>query len=92
MPFGLKNATLTFQRLMNTVCRGLDFVFVYLDNILIASQLESDHLAHLHQLFTRLQQHSLVVNAAKCEFGCKEIDFLGHRINRNGSFPLPDKV
>ena len=46
MPFGLKNAAQTFQRLMDTVCRGLDFVFVYLDDILIASQSESDHLAH----------------------------------------------
>ncbi len=38
MPFGLKNAAQTFQRLMDTVCQGLDFVFVYLDDILVASQ------------------------------------------------------
>ena len=77
MPFGLKNAAQTFQCLMDTVCCSLGFVFVYLDDILIASQSELDHLAHLHQVFTHLQQHDLVVNAAKCEFGCTDIDFLG---------------
>ena len=92
MPFGLKNAAQTFQRFMDSVCRGLDFVFVYLDDILIASKSESEHLEHLRQLFARLQQSGLVINAAKCEFGCAEISFLGHRVNSNGVVPLPDKV
>jgi len=92
MPFGLKNAAQAFQRLMDTVCRGLDFVFVYLDDILIASSCPAEHKEHLKAIFDRLQQHGLVVNPAKCVFGVEQIDFLGHRINQHGAVPLPDKV
>ena len=55
MPFGLKNATHAFQCLMDTACRGLNFVFVHLDDILIFSRSEEAHRDHLRQLFTRLQ-------------------------------------
>ena len=54
MPFGLKNAAQAFQCLMDTACRGLSFVFVYLDDILIFSQSQEEHEAHLRQLFGRL--------------------------------------
>jgi hypothetical protein len=47
MPFGLKNAAQSFQRLMDMVCAGLDFVFVYLDDILIASESAAEHKEHL---------------------------------------------
>ena len=47
MPFGLKNAAQAFQRLMDLVCAGLDFVFAYLDDILIASQTKAEHKEHL---------------------------------------------
>ena len=92
MPFGLKNSAQAFQRLMDTVCQGLDFVFVYLDDILIASKDETEHREHFEKLFARLTLHGLVVNPNKCEFGLPEIDFLGHRINAKGVTPLPGKV
>ena len=92
MPFGLANAAQAFQRLMDTVCRGLSFVFVYLDDILIFSRSHTEHKAHLLQLFQRLQEHGLVISIAKCKFGVSEIDFLGHRVNQQGVFPLPAKV
>uniref|UniRef100_A0A5S6QIV2 RNA-directed DNA polymerase n=1 Tax=Trichuris muris TaxID=70415 RepID=A0A5S6QIV2_TRIMR len=92
MPFGLKNAAQAFQRLMDTVCRGLDFAFVYLDDILIASRGHREHLDHLHMLFQRLHDHGLIINPAKCKFGLTSIDFLGHRIDTHGAVPLPDKV
>ena len=92
MPFGLKNAAQTFQRLMDMVCRGLDFVFVYLDDILIFSHSSEQHKAHLQQLFKRLQEHGLVVSPAKCKFGVTEIDFLGHHISKEGVKPLTEKV
>ena len=77
---------------MDTVCRGLDFVFVYLDNILIASFNHSQDAKHLNLLFQRLRDHGLVVNPAKCIFGVKEIDFLGHHVTEQGATPLPNKV
>lgn len=92
MPFGLKNAAQAFQRLMDTVCQPLDFVFVYLDDILVASSSVEDHLRHLRKLFKQLTGHGLVINVGKCQFGVSEIDFLGHKITKDGARPLPDKV
>ena len=92
MPFGLKNAAQTFQRLMDTVLRDLPFLFVYLDDILVASTSKAEHTSHLLTLFERLSQHGLSINPAKCQFGLRTIDFLGHRINKDGAVPLPSKV
>ena len=92
MPFDLKNTAQAFQCLMDTVCSGLNFLFIYLDDILVASIDIETHLQHLCLLFDQLSQHSLVINVTKCQFGCNEIDFLGHRITHNGILPLPDKV
>ena len=92
MPFGLKNAAQAFQRLMDSVCAGLDFVFVYLDDILIASESFVEHKEHLKVLFDRLQDHGLVVKAEKYVFGVSEIDFLGHRVSCEGIRPLSAKV
>ena len=92
MPFGLKNAAQAFQRLMDMVCQDLDGVFVYLDDILVASTNHAQHSKHLKALFERLQQFGLVVNLSKCVFGVPEIDFLGHRLNQHGAVPLPEKV
>ena len=92
MPFGLKNAAQTFQRLMDSVCQPLDFVFVYLDDILVASATIEEHHQHLLQLFQRLSEFGLVVNIDKCRFGCDQIEFLGHLIDTQGARPLPSKV
>lgn len=53
MPFGLRNAAQTFQRLMNIILSGLDFCFCYLDDILIASSNVEEHLQHLKIIFSR---------------------------------------
>ncbi|KAJ8392317.1 hypothetical protein AAFF_G00076810 [Aldrovandia affinis] len=92
MPFGLKNAAQTFQRMMDSVLRDFDFLFVYLDDILIASVSREQHLTHLRFLFDRLSQHGLIINPAKCQFGLSTLDFLGHRIAPDGAVPLPSKV
>ncbi|MCH9663075.1 MAG: hypothetical protein K0U66_05395, partial [Gammaproteobacteria bacterium] len=92
MPFGLKNAAQAFQRLMDMVCQNLEGVFVYLDDILVASIDRAKHFQDLRALFVRLKQFGLVVNPSKCEFGASAINFLGHRINRQGAIPLPEKV
>ena len=77
---------------MDSVCAGLEFVFVYLDDILIASETEEQHLEHLTMVFDRLEENGLVVKAEKCLLGVSEIDFLGHRVSKNGILPLPAKV
>jgi hypothetical protein len=57
MPFGLKNATQTFQRIMDSLFCIFNFVFIYLDDILIFSKDNEEHLPHLDQVF-RILSHS----------------------------------
>uniref|UniRef100_A0A5S6QYE8 RNA-directed DNA polymerase n=1 Tax=Trichuris muris TaxID=70415 RepID=A0A5S6QYE8_TRIMR len=92
MPFGLRNAAQTFQRVIDQVLRGLPFCYAYIDDLLIASTSQQEHLKHLEILFSRLQQFSIVINVQKCVFGATELDFLGHRVNEHGIQPLPQKV
>ena len=92
MPFGLSNAAQSFQRFMDTVCRGLDFVFVYLDDILVASNSQEEHVHHLRTLFARLSQQGVTVNASKCLIAKDTIEFLGHKVSSTGITPLHEKV
>ena len=88
MPFGLRNAGNTFQRMMGRVGAGLDFAFIYLDDILITSSTMEEHLVHLQQVFERLSDFGLVINPAKCAFGRSSIEFLGHAVSAAGFAPL----
>ena len=54
MPFGLKNIAKAFQRLMDTVLQGLDCIFVYLDDILVASASEEEHMRDIRIVCSRL--------------------------------------
>jgi hypothetical protein len=68
MTFGLRNAGSTFQRYMDRVLSGLDFIFVYLDDVIIASHSEEEHLQHLGILFQRLSDASLVMKNVSSEW------------------------
>lgn len=92
MPFGLRNAGQTFQRMMDSILRGLERVFVYMDDILIASQSEQQHLEDLQNVFKRLEDNGLIIRPEKCAFGRREIDFLGHRVDGHGVRPLGTKT
>ena len=92
MPFGLKNAAQAFQRLMDTVLQDVNCTFVYLDDILVASSSEEEHMLDLRTICRRLQDFGLVVRLEKCIFGQKSIEFLGHQVSESGSIPLPSKV
>ena len=88
MPFGLNNAAQTFQRLMDRIFKGLPFVFIYLDDILVASRGWGLHLKHLRVVLELLVQNGLVINLEKCRFALPEIDYLGHKITATGIVPL----
>ena len=92
MLFGLRNAAQTFQRFTDEVFRGLDFCYVYVDDLLIASKSLEDHLVHLRLVFERLRKCSLTLNVAKSSFRQTELTFLGHKITAEGILPLPEKV
>ena len=88
MPFGLTNAGQTFQRLMDRFGAGMDFVFIYLDDILIASPDETSPCRHVHTVLSRLQDFGLILNLSKCRFGLPEVEFLGHRVSAAGVEPM----
>ena len=71
---------------------GLEFCYVYIDDILIASSSPEEHLQHLQSVLERLAEHGIVINVAKSLFGVAELDFLGHRVNAMGIHPLETKV
>lgn len=94
MPFGLKNAPATFQRLMDNVLMGLlgNVCFVYLDDIVIYAESLEEHKLKLNQLFERLREANLSLQPDKCEFFKKELMYLGHIISEEGVKPNPEKI
>lgn len=92
MTFGLRNACQTFQRFVDEMTRGLDFVYPYIDDFLCFSKNEQEHEDHLRQLFTRLRDYGVIINTAKCRFGVSAVSFLGYSISAEGVKPLDTKV
>lgn len=94
MPFGLKGAPGTFQRLMNKVLAGLNGLkaFVYLDDIIIYAKDLTDHSQKLRDIFDRLRRYNLKLQPLKCEFLRKEVTYLGHLITDEGVKPDPQKI
>ena len=94
MPFGLCNAPMTFQALMNDVLRPFlrRFVLVFFDDILIYSKTWADHLRHLRVVLSELRRHQLFVKRAKCAFGVTSVAYLGHVISEAGVAMDPAKV
>lgn len=92
MAFGLRNAGQTFQRFVDEVTRGLDFVYAYLDDFLVYSKDRITHEYHLRQLFTRLKEYGMSINPSKCIFGVEEVNFLGYNISAHGTKPLSVRI
>lgn len=94
MPFGLKNAPSTFQRVMDNILRGIqnETCLVYLDDIVIFSTSLQEHLERLRSVFDRLRKANFKVQLDKSEFLRKEVSYLGHIITPNGVKPNPDKI
>lgn len=94
LPFGLCNAPVTFQRLMNTVLAGLIYksCAVYLDNIVVASRTFEQHLRDLEEVLARLRSAGLSIKLDKCQFCRKELTFLGYRVTKEGILPNEEKV
>ncbi|CAJ2662984.1 unnamed protein product [Trifolium pratense] len=93
MPFGLKNAGATYQRMMNKVFRGEigDMLEVYMDDMIVKSHEEIDHTAHLRKVFEQARKHNMRFNPEKCTFGVRAGKFLGFYLTERGIEANPDK-
>ena len=92
-PFGLSQAPAYFQLLIDKVLMGCSsFVMGYLDDIIIFSKTEEEHLQHLEEIFVRLRKFGLKMKREKCSFFKKHIQYLGHLVSERGFEPLPEKL
>ena len=92
VPFGLAQAPTHFQKLINKVLTDCNFAMGYLDDIIIFSKTEEEHLEHLETIFNRLREAGLKLKLQKCSFFKKHIQYLGHLISDEGIQPLPEKL
>ncbi|GBN40841.1 Retrovirus-related Pol polyprotein from transposon opus [Araneus ventricosus] len=94
MPFGLKAAPATFQRLIDKFRSGLKDMFVlsYLDDIIVLSETFEKQLNDLKVIFERLLLFKLLANRSKCNFSCERVKYLGHYITSSGVQVDPDKT
>jgi hypothetical protein len=94
MSFGLTNAPTTFQSCMNHIFRGQlrKYLLVFFDNILIYSKTWDEHLAHLGKILDIMKVQSLYAKESKCEFGMRELLYLGHIISGQGVQVHQEKI
>ena len=94
MPFGLTCAPSTFERLMETVLRGLNWktLLIYLDDVLVFSSDVTSHLNRLQDVFERMRKAGLKLKPNKCHLFQPEVEYLGHLINAEGIHTDPKKI
>lgn len=94
MPFGLCNAPATFERLMESVLRGLslDICLVYLDDIIVLGRSFAHQLKNLELVFERLRAANLKLNPKKCNLFRKRVNYLGHVVSDEGISVDPEKT
>ena len=92
IPFGLLNAPSIFQRMMDTIVRGLPFVRVYLDDVVIFSKTLEKHLGHPQQVFDVIEEAGLKLKLSNCIFAQAKIKWLEHVVDKSGIAVDPSKV
>ena len=94
MPFGLKNAGSTYQRIMTKMFESQmsKNIEVYIDDMVVKSKIVSEHIGNLTNIFKILRGHKLRLNASKCFFGVGSGKFLGYMVTHQGIEVNPDQV
>ena len=94
MPFGLKNARSTYQRMMTRMFESQlgKNIEVYIDDMVVKSKVVSEHVGDLGDIFEILRKHKLFLNASKCFFGVGSSKFLGYMFPHHGIEVNPDQV
>ena len=94
MPFKLKNARSTYQRMMTRMFKpqlGKN-IEVYIDDMVVKSKIESEHVNDLRNIFEILRKHKLRFNASKCSFDVSLGKFLGYMVTHRGIETSPDQI
>ena len=86
MPFGLKNAGATYQRMISKMFKTQlgHTMEAYIDDMVVKSKTDEEHLADLQEVFDILKKHKLRLNAAKCAFGVSSRKFIDHMVTLRG--------
>ena len=92
LPFGLRNAPATFQRMINNLIAGMPGVKSYIDDLIVCSETWGEHMALLRELFSRAEEANLTINLEKSDFGHAKIAYLGHLVGNSTFSPLEMKV
>lgn len=92
MPFGLVNASSTFQRIMDEILSDLEFAAAYIDDLFIFSSTWEEHLAHITAVLDRLLSYNIKLKLVKCIFGATSIKCLGHIVGGGEVKPDPEKL
>ena len=94
IPFNLKNARATYQKMITKMFEpqlGKN-VEIYIDDMVVKSKLESEHINNLRNIFEILRRHKLRLNASKCSFGVRSGKFLGYMVTHCGIEVNPDQI
>ena len=92
VPFGLAQPQAYFHNLMDKVLNGLHFMLAYLDDVIIFSETEEQHLKHIQSVLTRLKQANLKFKKSRCSFFKKELHYLGHILTTDWIKPQTEKI
>ena len=92
MPFGMKNAPATFQRMVNKLVRDIDGCEGYIDDVVIFSDNWSDHIRQIERFFQIMREAKLTINLMKSEFGKASVKYLGHIVGQGQVRPLDAKI
>ena len=91
LPYGVASAPGCFQRVMESLLKGVPGVVVYIDDVLVTGKTE-EHLAALEETLSRLEKAGLRLQQEKCSFMAASVTYLGHQIDEHGLHPVADKV
>ena len=92
LPYGISSAPEHFQRKVKEILEGLEGVVCLVDDIVVYGTNQAIHDDRLRKVLHRLLENKVTLNAKKCQFSRKQINFLGQQIDSNGVHPDPGKV
>ena len=92
LPFGVASVPAMFWRAMDIISQGVEGVIRYIDDILVTSATDEEHLDRLEEVLKRLKEYGLRAKKSKCFFFQATVEYLGHQVDADGLHTLPSKV